>query len=107
LSGGGVAKICRKGYIKKFKALITIRPGSHCMEKISVTDTNISLPELLKRIEQGKTILITRRGKTVAQLLPVANPRKKMPSLADFRKKVSQTKSSPLQVLETLRKEAR
>jgi len=58
LSGGGVAKICRKGYIKKFKALITIRPGSHCMEKISVTDTNISLPELLKRIEQGKTILI-------------------------------------------------
>ncbi|MCA1793405.1 MAG: type II toxin-antitoxin system prevent-host-death family antitoxin [Desulfobacteraceae bacterium] len=77
------------------------------MEKINVTDTNISLPELLKRIEQGETILITRRGKTVAQLLPVDNSRKKMPSLADFRKKILQTKNSPLQVLETLRKEAR
>jgi prevent-host-death family protein len=77
------------------------------MEKINVSDTNISLPELLNRIEQGETILITRRGKTVAQLLPVTNPRKKMPSLADFRKRISQTKSSPLQVLETLRKEAR
>ena len=83
------------------------------MEKINVTDTNVSLPELLKRIEQGKTILITRRGKTVAQLLPVANPRKprktqkKIPSLAAFRKSILQTKSSPLQVLETLRNEAR
>lgn len=77
------------------------------MEKINVTDTNISLPELLKRIEQGEDILIARRGKTVAQLIPVANPRKKMPSLATFRKKILQTKSSPLQVLEALRKEAR
>jgi antitoxin (DNA-binding transcriptional repressor) of toxin-antitoxin stability system len=83
------------------------------MEKINVSDTNVSLPELLNRIEQGETILIARRGRTVAQLIPVANSRKsrktkkKMPSLAAFRKKISQTKSSPLQVLETLRNEAR
>lgn len=77
------------------------------MEKINVTDTNISLPELLKRIEQGEAILITSRGRTVAQLLPVVNPRKKMPSLAAFRKQILQTKSSPLQVLDALRKEAR
>jgi prevent-host-death family protein len=77
------------------------------MEKINVTDTNISLPELLKRIEKGETILITRRGRTVAQLLPVVNPRKRIPSLAAFRKKISQTESSPLQILKELREEAR
>lgn len=77
------------------------------MEKINVTDPNINLPELLKRIEQGETILITRRGRAVAKLLPVARPRKKMPSLASFRKKISQSKVSALEVLEALRKEAR
>ncbi len=77
------------------------------MEKVNVTDTNINLPELLKRIEQGETILITQKGRTVAQLLPVTHPRKKMPSLASFRKKISQSRISSLDVLEALRKEAR
>lgn len=77
------------------------------MDKVIVSDTKSHLSELLDRIERGERILITRRGKPVAQLIPVAHPRKPMPSLSSFRAKISKTKTSPLDVLEILRQEGR
>lgn len=38
------------------------------MEKVNVADTGTHLSALLKRIEQGGKILITRRGRPVAKL---------------------------------------
>ncbi len=46
------------------------------METIHVGDTNIDLRELLKHIKPRERIFITSRGRTVAQLLPVAHSKK-------------------------------
>ncbi len=56
------------------------------MEIISVADTKAHLSELLARIECGEEIVISRRGKPVARLSPVQQPRKAVTSLADFRR---------------------
>ncbi len=78
------------------------------MEKVNVNETKTHLSALLKRIEQGEKFLITRGGRPVAQLIPVILPRRKrIPSFAAFRAKISRTKTSPLTVLDLLRKEAR
>ncbi len=43
------------------------------METISVTNLRINLMKVLKEIRQGTSILITSRGKVVAQLIPPDN----------------------------------
>lgn len=41
------------------------------MSTFSIAEAKTHLSELLKRAEKGEKILITRRGKLVAQLTPV------------------------------------
>ncbi len=77
------------------------------MEKVDVADTKTHLAALLKRIEQGEKILVTRRGRPMAKLIPVMHSRKRIPSLSSFRSQILRTKTSPLDVLEMLREEAR
>ena len=43
------------------------------METISVSNLRINLMKVLKEIRQGTSILITSRGKVIAQLLPPDN----------------------------------
>ena len=40
------------------------------MREIEVLDATNSLSQLLDQVEQGETIVITRHGKPVAQLVP-------------------------------------
>jgi len=40
------------------------------MESIAVSDLRANLMKVLKKIEKGSSILVTSRGKTVAQLIP-------------------------------------
>lgn len=42
------------------------------MTKVGAYEAKTHLPELLKRVEQGERITITRHGKPVAVLAPVA-----------------------------------
>lgn len=44
------------------------------MEKVGSFEAKTHLSKLLRETEQGKSFLICRRGKEVAQLLPPANP---------------------------------
>ncbi len=46
------------------------------MEAISLADAKARLSELVDRVEAGGSIEITRRGKPVARLVAVAEPRK-------------------------------
>lgn len=46
------------------------------MDAINLADAKAHLSELLDRVEDGDSIDITRRGKPVARLTPVARPRK-------------------------------
>ncbi len=46
------------------------------MAEMSIADAKAHLSELVDRAEAGETISITRRGKPVAQLTAVREPRK-------------------------------
>lgn len=46
------------------------------MDAISLADAKAHLSELVDRVEAGDSIAITRRGKPVARLTAVAEPRK-------------------------------
>jgi len=56
------------------------------METIAVSEFRSNLLNILKRIENGSTIIITSRGRPVAQLIPpedtAKNARNKLKSLA-------------------------
>ena len=46
------------------------------MEDVTLADAKARLSELVERAARGETIRITRRGKPVARLLSVNQPRK-------------------------------
>jgi prevent-host-death family protein len=48
------------------------------MDAISLTNAKAHLSELIDRVEAGDTIVITRRGKPVAQLTAVTRPRQRV-----------------------------
>jgi prevent-host-death family protein len=48
------------------------------MDTINLADAKAHLSELIDRVEAGDSIVITRRGKPVAQLTAVTRPRKRV-----------------------------
>ena len=46
------------------------------MKEVGVYDAKTQLPRLLDEVEKGETITITRHGRPVAKLVPVAPPRR-------------------------------
>ena len=43
------------------------------MKTVTATDANRDFSKLLERVEGGEAVTITKRGKAVAKLVPVAN----------------------------------
>jgi prevent-host-death family protein len=54
------------------------------MEEVNVKDARGQLSALLDRVEKGEEIIIKRRGKRVAKMVPPGKP-SNLPSLKDFR----------------------
>jgi prevent-host-death family protein len=48
------------------------------MDTVNLADAKAHLSELVDRVEAGESLDITRRGKPVARLTPVVQPRKKI-----------------------------
>jgi len=46
------------------------------MDTVSVADAKAHLSELIERVSKGETVQITKRGKPVAQLTAIAQPKK-------------------------------
>ncbi|MGH6924696.1 MAG: type II toxin-antitoxin system Phd/YefM family antitoxin [Propylenella sp.] len=46
------------------------------MDSVSLAEAKARLSELVARAAEGETVEITRRGKPVAQIVPVRKPRK-------------------------------
>ena len=40
------------------------------MHESRASETEVSLPELLSKVEQGETVVITREGRPIARLVP-------------------------------------
>lgn len=71
--------------------------------KVSVTEAKAKLSELLRRVEAGEEVTITRRGRPVATLKKIYQP---LPSRAEIRERVGRTGVSPLEELRRMRDEA-
>ena len=55
------------------------------MVEMSVKEARSKLSTLLKRVEGGDEIVILRRGKKVARLVPYHGQERRLPNLKDFR----------------------
>ena len=53
--------------------------------EINVKEARRRLSFLLDQVEEGNEIVILRRGKKVARLVPLREEKKRLPRLADFR----------------------
>ncbi|MBI3775474.1 MAG: type II toxin-antitoxin system prevent-host-death family antitoxin, partial [Gammaproteobacteria bacterium] len=58
------------------------------MAKVNVREAREQLPDLLDRVEHGEEVVVVRRGKPVARLVPVEHTPKRLPSLSGFRQSI-------------------
>ena len=65
------------------------------MTGISTKKARSELSSLLRRVEKGEEVVILRRGKEIARLVPVRGPGSRLPSLKDFRASI-RVKGEPL-----------
>jgi prevent-host-death family protein len=62
---------------------------------ISVKEARSRFSAILSEVEEGNEIVIMRRGKAVARLVPCADNRRKLSSLKEFRATI-QLKGEPM-----------
>jgi len=56
--------------------------------EINVKEARKRLSSLLDRVEEGAEVILLRRGKEVARLVPSSATGKRLPSLRDFRSSI-------------------
>lgn len=52
------------------------------MDRIGIYDAKVKLSQLIEEVEAGGEVVITKRGKPVARLVPPEAPRKSAPARA-------------------------
>ena len=77
------------------------------MLEINVKEARSQFSTLLDKVEQGEEIVITRRGKKVARLVPPERNDISLPSLKRFRASIQLTGNSLGQTVSDLRNEER
>ena len=78
------------------------------MNTVSVKEARMRLAKLINAAQRGRGVAITRRGKTVAQLVPPPQPRQRgLPDLAAFRKTVKLRGASLSKTILTQRRQER
>ena len=55
------------------------------MRKVSVKEARENLRELIEQVAAGEEVILLRRGKEVARLVPPQRSRRKLPSLESLR----------------------
>jgi prevent-host-death family protein len=77
------------------------------MAEVTIRDLRASLRDLVRRAEAGEEIVILRRGKQVARLMPPVQSQTRLPDLSEFRSSIS-VKGAPMsEVVIKERREAR
>ena len=77
------------------------------MVTVNLARAKARLSELLDRVEEGQEVVITRRGRAVAQLSPTARPQKPLPlrELAGFRAAMPRLRRPAAELLRETRNE--
>ena len=57
--------------------------------EIGAKETRGKLSSILKQVEEGKEVIILRRGKKVARLIPFQKSERHLPSLKGFRSAIN------------------
>ena len=64
--------------------------------EVNVKEARAKISDLLDRIQKGEEIIIVRRGKKTARLVPIDNAaEKRLPDLSGFRHSIA-TRGNPL-----------
>jgi prevent-host-death family protein len=75
------------------------------IKSIALADAKAHLSRFIDRVEAGEELLITRRGKPVARVIPVQHPIMPLPSLTEFRAQFPKMRSSSAKMIRTIRDE--
>lgn len=59
------------------------------MKNVSVKEARENLKSLIDRVAAGEEVILLRRGKEVARLIPPKSGGKRLPSLKDFRASIA------------------
>ena len=65
--------------------------------EINAKEARAKLSSLLKRVEEGGEVVLLRRGKRIARLIPAERKQGRLPTLKEFRASI-QIKGKPLSV---------
>ena len=77
------------------------------MAEVSVKEVRDNFRAYLDRAEAGEEIIILRRGKEVARIVPPRREPKTFPDLTEYRQSIKLRGERPLEALLKLREETR
>ncbi len=73
------------------------------MAQVTAADAKAKLSRLLDVVENGHSVVITRRGKAIAELVPRRAVRDLLPQLQALRNSLSEQSSSAVETIQTIR----
>jgi prevent-host-death family protein len=75
--------------------------------RVTVAEAKSQLSGLLNAVEAGEAVVITRRGKAVAELVPRWTVRDLLPQLATLRASLPEQRTSGVETIRALRDQSR
>lgn len=76
------------------------------MRTVSLSEAKSHLSQLLRRVEAGEEVVITRRGKPIAVMGPVVKPKLAVKSLAAYRRRMPRWRKPSIELLREMRDES-
>jgi prevent-host-death family protein len=77
------------------------------MVQVTVAEAKTQLSSLLDAVEAGETVVITRRGKPIAELVPRCSVRDLLPQLAALREALPEHQATGVETMRALRDDSR
>ncbi len=77
------------------------------MVQVTVAEAKTQLSSLLDAVEAGEAVVITRRGKPIAELVPRCSVRDLLPQLAALREALPEQPTTGVETMQLLRDESR
>jgi prevent-host-death family protein len=74
--------------------------------QVTVAEAKTQLSSLLDAVEAGEAVVITRRGKPIAELVPRCSVRDLLPQLAALREALPEQQASGVDTMRRLREES-
>ena len=71
--------------------------------EVTAAEAKAKLSSLLDVVESGQSVVITRRGKAIAELVPRRAVRDLLPQLQALRDSLPEQASSPVETIQTMR----